>query len=98
VVELAAPVVGPAPASRDASNFVIFSISVVHGPAPAVPIGKTTSVQAPSSKAVVFMALSPGCVVAESRMRISPFDNQPGLQANVPRYPNAVLLIKAHQS
>jgi hypothetical protein len=97
VVELAAPVVGPAPASRDASSFVIFSISVVHGPAPAVPIGKTTSVQAPSSKAVVFMALSPGCV-AESRMRISPFDNQPGLQANVPRYPNVVLLRKAYQS
>jgi hypothetical protein len=29
----------------------------VHGPAPAVPMGKATSVQAPSSKAVVFMAL-----------------------------------------
>ena len=57
MVGLAAPAVGPAPASRDASSFVIFSISVVHGPAPAVPMGKATNVQAPSSKAVVFMAL-----------------------------------------
>jgi hypothetical protein len=59
VVGLAAPAVGPAPASRDASSFVIFSISVVHGPAPAVPMGKTARVQAPSSKVIVFMAFLP---------------------------------------
>jgi hypothetical protein len=42
VVEPAASAVGPAPASRDASSFVIFLISVIHGPAQAVPMGKAT--------------------------------------------------------
>ena len=66
MVGLAAPAVGPAPASRDASSFVIFSISVVHCPAAAVPMGKATKAQAPSSKVVVFMALLP--VASESRV------------------------------
>jgi len=73
VVGLAAPAVGPAPASRDASSFVIFSISVVHCPAAAVPMGKATKAQAPSSNAVEFMALLP--VASESRVcEFPPFD------------------------
>ena len=73
MVGLAAPAVGPAPASRDASSFVIFSISVVHCPAAAVPMGKATKAQAPSSKVVVFMALLP--VASESRVcGFPPFD------------------------
>ena len=73
MVGLAAPAVGPAPASRDASSFVIFSISVVHCPAAAVPMGKATKAQAPSSNVVVFMALLP--VASESRVcGFPPFD------------------------
>jgi hypothetical protein len=51
------PAVGPAPASREASSFVILSISVVHGPAQAAP-GRITIAQAPNSNVAVFMALS----------------------------------------
>jgi hypothetical protein len=54
-----APAVGPAPASFDASNLVTLSISVVHGPAPAVPADNAARAQAPSSNVIVFMALSP---------------------------------------
>jgi hypothetical protein len=54
-----APAVGPAPASFEASNLVTLSISVVHGPAPAVPVDNAARAQAPSSNVIVFMALSP---------------------------------------
>jgi hypothetical protein len=57
VVEAAPPAVGPEPASREASSFVTFSISAVHCPASAVPMGKATRIQAPNINAVVFMAL-----------------------------------------
>jgi hypothetical protein len=63
VVVPAAPAVGPAPASRDANSFVTFSISVVHGPAAAVPSGKTTRAYAQSSKLIVFMRFSPDCPI-----------------------------------
>src|SRR5437667_4889704 len=53
------PAVGPDPASRDASSLVTFSISAVHGPAAAVPSGKTTTAQAPSSNVIAFMGFSP---------------------------------------
>jgi hypothetical protein len=55
----AAPAVGPDPASRDAKSLVTFSISAVHCPAAAVPSGKATMAQAPSSNVVVFMSFSP---------------------------------------
>jgi hypothetical protein len=48
------PAVGPAPASRDASSLVTFSISVVQGPAEAAP-DKATTAHAPSSNVPVFM-------------------------------------------
>jgi hypothetical protein len=57
VVEAALPAVAPEPASREASSFVTFSISAVHYPASAVPMGKATRIQAPNITAVVFMAL-----------------------------------------
>jgi len=59
VVVPAAPTVGPDPASRDANSLVTFSISVVHGPAAAVPSGKATTAQAASSNVIVFMRFSP---------------------------------------
>src|SRR3954466_3017621 len=76
VVALATPAVGPAPASFDASNLVTLSISVVHGPAPAVPADNAARAQAPSSNVIVFMALSPGCdcetpPIADSDVSIS---------------------------
>src|SRR5437773_10701348 len=55
VVVPTGPAVGPAPASRDASSFVRFSISAVHGPATAISIGKTSSAQAPKRNVVAFM-------------------------------------------
>src|SRR5512132_70802 len=57
VVVPTGPAVGPAPASRDASSFVRFSISAVHGPAAAISIGKTSSAQAPKRNVLAFMAL-----------------------------------------
>jgi hypothetical protein len=62
VVAVVPPTVGPAPASRDASSFVIFSISVVHGPAQAAP-DKATMAHATSSNVPVFMS-------AFSRLRL----------------------------
>src|SRR4029077_16089983 len=59
VVVPIAPAVGPDPASRDACSLVTFSISAVHGPAAAVPSGKATMAQAPSSNVIVFMSFSP---------------------------------------
>src|SRR5262245_44797692 len=56
----AAPVVGPAPASREAISLATLSISLVHGPAAAAPIGKTSRAPAPNSNVVVFMTFSPG--------------------------------------
>jgi homogentisate 1,2-dioxygenase len=73
VVALAPPAVGPAPASLEANSFVTLSISVVHGPAPAVPTGKATRAQAPSSNVIVFMAFSPGCDCEKPRVRIPTF-------------------------
>ena len=59
VVVPTGPAVGPAPASRDANSFVRFSISVVHGPAAAVPSGRSTSAHAADNKETVFMTFSP---------------------------------------
>jgi hypothetical protein len=56
-VEAAPDVVGPEPASREASSFVTFSISAVHCPASAAPISMGTRTQAPNVNAIVFMAL-----------------------------------------
>src|SRR3954453_3337123 len=84
VVALATPAVGPAPASFDASNLVTLSISVVHGPAPAVPADNAARAQAPSSNVIVFMALSPGCDCETPPMRIPTFPYQPGTRADVP--------------
>jgi hypothetical protein len=56
VVEVAAPAVGPEPASRDASSFVMFSISTVHCPASAIPMGKATKTHTPNIHSIVFMA------------------------------------------
>jgi hypothetical protein len=42
------PAVGPAPASREAISLVRLSISVVHGPATAAPVGKINRAQAPN--------------------------------------------------
>src|SRR5438552_9766212 len=64
-----APAVGPAPASRAASSFVRFSISVVHGPAAAVPIGKATRAKVPRSNVVALMLLSPACEPRSARTR-----------------------------
>src|SRR4051812_31542163 len=79
-----APAVGPAPASLDASNLVTLSISVVQGPAPAVPADNAARAQAPSSNVIVFMALSPGCECETPPMRIPAFPYQPGTRADVP--------------
>ena len=54
LVVLAAPAVGPAPASRAAMNLVRLSISVVHGPAAAVP-SEISSALAPNINVMVFM-------------------------------------------
>jgi hypothetical protein len=56
-VEAAPAVVGPEPASREASSFVTFSISAVHCPASAVAMGKATKIQVPNINAVVLMVL-----------------------------------------
>jgi hypothetical protein len=58
----AAPAVGPAPASREAISLVRLSISVVHGPATADPIGPMSRAQAPNRNVLVFMTFSPGYV------------------------------------
>src|SRR6476620_11469182 len=85
VLGSAAPIaVGPAPASFDASNLVTLSISVVHGPAPAVPADNAARAQAPSSNVIVFMALSPGCDCETPPMWIPTFPYQPGTRADVP--------------
>src|SRR5262245_4511928 len=51
----AAPAVGPAPASREAMSLVRLSISVLHGPAAAAPIGKMSSAHAPNRHLLIFM-------------------------------------------
>jgi hypothetical protein len=56
VVEVADPAVGPEPASREASSFVTFSISAVHCPASAIPMGKAIT-QTPNIHSIAFMAL-----------------------------------------
>src|SRR5262245_57396867 len=56
----AAPAVGPAPASREAISLARLSISLLHGPAAAEPIGPISRAHAPNRKVVVFMAFSPG--------------------------------------
>src|SRR5262245_11154189 len=56
----AAPAVGPVPASREAISLVRLSISLVHGPAAATPIGKMSRAHAPSRNPLVFMTFSPG--------------------------------------
>ena len=59
MVALAPPAVGPAPASLEASSLVTLSISVVQGPAAAVPADTAARAQAPSSNVIVFMAFLP---------------------------------------
>src|SRR5262245_31426808 len=54
----AAPAVGPVPASREAISLVRLSISLVHGPAAATPIGKMSRAHAPSRNPLVFMTFS----------------------------------------
>jgi hypothetical protein len=73
VVDPTGPAVGPAPASRDASNFVRFSISAVHGPAVAISIGKTSKAQAPTSDVIIFMAPSPRKIGNPRWAQIWPF-------------------------
>jgi hypothetical protein len=65
VVEAAPPAVGPEPASREASNFVTFSISAVHCPAWADATGKATKIQVPNINGIVLMAL-PLAVIAKT--------------------------------
>src|SRR6266480_4609044 len=84
VVVPTGPAVGPAPASRDASSFVRFSISAVHGPATAISIGKTSTAQAPKRNVVAFMALSPGKTGNPRWTQMCRFVCQPGTQPNVP--------------
>src|ERR1041384_3363989 len=84
VVVPAGPAVGPAPASRDASSFVRFSISAVHGPATAISVGKTSSAQAPNRNVVAFMALSPRKTGNPALDPDVPFVCQSGTQPNVP--------------
>ena len=72
MVGLAAPAVGPAPASRDASSFVIFSISVVHCPAAAIPRARP-----PKHKlraAMWWYSWRFSRLLAKPRVRISAFD------------------------
>src|SRR4051812_19800774 len=56
----ATPAVGPAPASREAMSLVRLSISVVHGPAATISIGKASRAHAPNRNVMVFMTFSPG--------------------------------------
>jgi hypothetical protein len=51
-------------------------------------MGKPTSVQAPSSKAVVFMALFSRLSCGKPYADFRPWNNQPGLAANVPHFPD----------
>src|SRR5439155_12816395 len=85
VVVPAAPAVGPEPASRDASSLVRFSISALHGPAAAVPIGKTAKAQAPNSNVVIFICFFlPVEIPKAVRRPIPMFRYQPRQRANVP--------------
>src|SRR5262249_43214997 len=74
----ATPAVGPAPASREAISLVRLSISVVHGPARAVPIGTTNRVQAPNKNVFDFITFSPGHGSKAARPPNSTFRYQPG--------------------
>src|SRR5262245_23113561 len=65
---LAAPEVGPAPASRAASTLARLSISVVQGPARAAENEKAARSPIPSANMRVFMAFSL-VVIAERRAR-----------------------------
>src|SRR5262245_19955392 len=60
LVPPAGPAVGPAPASRDAISLARLSISPVHGPAAADPIGPISRAHAPNRNVLVFMTFSPG--------------------------------------
>src|SRR5262249_59053267 len=70
----AAPAVGPAPASRDAISLARLSISLVHGPAAADPIGPISSVHAPNTNVVVLMTFSPGEVRKHKASELRYFD------------------------
>jgi len=80
VVVPAAPAVGPEPASRDASSLVRFSISALHGPAAAVPIGKTAKAQAPNSNVVIFICFFLPVEIPKKRCGVGfrCFDTNPG--------------------
>jgi hypothetical protein len=68
----AAPAVGPAPASRDSISLATFSISVVHGPAAAVPTGKSANAQIPHSNPAIFICF---LTIATSRLSMPYFDS-----------------------
>jgi Lipocalin-like domain len=70
VVVPAAPAVGPDPASRDAKSLVTFSISVVHGPAAAVPSGKATTAHVANNNVIVFMRVSPETKSARRKINV----------------------------
>src|SRR5262245_10704340 len=80
----AAPAVGPAPASREAISLARLSISPVHGPAAAEPIGPISRAHAPNRKVVVFMAFSPGHRPNAARLRTAMLRYQPGKRRDVP--------------
>src|SRR5262245_10693467 len=81
----AAPAVGPAPASRDAISLARLSISLLHGPAAADPIGPISRAHAPNTRVVVFMTFSPGCPrQKDGGFRTAIFRYQPGKRPDVP--------------
>src|SRR5262249_10464049 len=76
---------GPAPASRDAISLARLSISLLHGPAAADPIGPISRAHAPNTSVVVFMTFSPGCPRRkDAGFRTAIFRYQPGKRRDVP--------------
>src|SRR5262245_38124394 len=74
----ATPAVGPEPASRDAISLARLSISLVHGPAAADPIGPMRRAHAPNRNVLVFMTFSPGYVRKPRGLRTRYFDTNLG--------------------
>src|SRR5438309_6911956 len=76
----AAPAVGPAPASRAANSLERLSISVVHGPAAAISIGKASRAQVPTRSVIVFMMFLPVKIGIPARGDLCPLACQPQIQ------------------
>src|SRR5262245_26943443 len=74
----AAPAVGPAPASREAISLATLSISLVHGPAAADPIGPISRAHAPNRNVIFLMTFSPGQRPNARGIRTAIFDTNLG--------------------